>query len=94
MTDIITTADKLACAERELKMRLRVYPRWQEAGRISAGRAAHEIACMESIIADYKNVVKKDQRYAKMTGNDATLDAQAEAIRHATRQAAAKETLF
>lgn len=26
MTDVITTADKLACAERELKMRQRVYP--------------------------------------------------------------------
>lgn len=33
MTDIITTADKLACAQRELKMRQHVYPRWIEAGR-------------------------------------------------------------
>ena len=56
MTDIITAADKLACAERELKMRKRVYPRWIEDGRISAGKAAHEIAAMESIVADYQKL--------------------------------------
>jgi len=54
MTDIITAADKLACAERELKMRQRVYLRWIEDGRMSAGKAAHEIAVMEAIVADYR----------------------------------------
>jgi hypothetical protein len=33
----ITAADKLACAERELKMRKRVYPRWVAEGRMSDG---------------------------------------------------------
>lgn len=61
MTDIITTADKLACAERELKMRKRVYPRWIEDGRMSAGKAAHEIAAMEAIAADYKAQSEKDR---------------------------------
>jgi len=56
MTDIIAAADKLACAERELKMRKRVYPRWIEDGRISAGKAAHEIAAMEAIVADYQKL--------------------------------------
>jgi hypothetical protein len=61
MTDVITNADKLACAERELKMRQRVYPRWQEDGRMSAGKAAHELACMEAIIADYRAIAEKER---------------------------------
>lgn len=61
MTDIITAADKLACAERELKMRLRVYPRWVKKKKISAGKAAHEIACMEAIIADMKQFAEKER---------------------------------
>ncbi len=61
MTEIITAADKLAAAEREVKMRKHVYPRWMEAGRISAGKAAHEIACMEAIAADYRTIVEKER---------------------------------
>lgn len=59
MTDIITAADKLACAERELKMRQRVYPRWIEAGKLSLGKATHEIAAMEAIVADYRAAMEK-----------------------------------
>lgn len=61
MTDTITAADKLACAERELKMRRRVYPRWVHDDRMSAGKAEHEIACMEAIVADYKAAAEKDR---------------------------------
>jgi hypothetical protein len=59
--DIITTADKLKCALRELEMRKRVYPRWIEAGRMGAGRAAHEIAAMEAIAADYRAADEKER---------------------------------
>lgn len=61
MTDIITNADKLACAEREVKMRKRVYPRWIEAGKLSLGKAEHEIAAMEAIVADYRALADKDR---------------------------------
>lgn len=61
MTDIITTADKLACAERELAMRNRLYPHWVEQNKMSAGKAAHEIACMEQIAADYRAMAEKDR---------------------------------
>jgi hypothetical protein len=61
MSDIITNADKLACAVRELKMRRHVYPRWIEADKISAGKAAHEIAAMEAIVADYEAIAAKDR---------------------------------
>jgi hypothetical protein len=54
-------ADKLACVERELKMRQRVYERWVEDGKMSAGKAAHEIACMEEIVKDYLAAAEKDR---------------------------------
>lgn len=61
MTDIISNADKLACAERELKYRRWVYERRVAEGKMSAGKAAHEIACMESIAKDYADLVAKDR---------------------------------
>lgn len=61
MSDIITYADKLACAERELKMRRNVYPPFVELGRMSEGKAAHEIACMEAIVAHFTELVKKEK---------------------------------
>lgn len=61
MTDVITTADKLACAERELAMRLRVYPRWVEEGKMSADKAKREVACMAAIARDYIAFAKKER---------------------------------
>jgi hypothetical protein len=42
-------ADLLACAEREVRMRDRVYPRWVQIGRMTQAKADHEIACMKEI---------------------------------------------
>jgi hypothetical protein len=61
MPDVITTADKLACAERELKMRQRVYPRWVEQGKLSLGKSEHELACMAAIVADYTKLIEKER---------------------------------
>jgi hypothetical protein len=61
LPDIITTADKLACAKRELKMRKVVYERWVDENRMSARKAAHEIACMEAIMSDYAALVEKER---------------------------------
>lgn len=52
--DIISELDKLECAERELKLRQRVYERWVDEGKLSAGKAAHEIAAMAAIVEDYR----------------------------------------
>jgi hypothetical protein len=60
MTDIITTADKLACAKRELAMRKNVYPRFVEQNKMSAGKAAHEIAAMEAIARDYEDALLEE----------------------------------
>lgn len=60
MTDIITTADKLACAKRELALRKNVYPRFVEQNKMSSGKAAHEIAAMEAIVADYEDALVEE----------------------------------
>lgn len=48
-----TAQQKQAAAEREVKMRKRVYPRWVEQGRMTQAKADEEIALMEAIAADY-----------------------------------------
>jgi hypothetical protein len=49
-----TASEKLACAERELRMRKRVYPRWVKAERMTSAEAAREVGIMEAIAADYR----------------------------------------
>ena len=61
MADVITNADKLACAKRELKFRQHIYAKRVEEGKMSAGKAAHEIACIEAIIEDYEVIVSGDR---------------------------------
>lgn len=50
---MFTAEQKRACAERELKMRERVYPRWIADGRMSLAKADEEISLMREIAADY-----------------------------------------
>lgn len=49
-----TVADKLACVEREVKMRRRVYPHWTASGKMRVSEAEREIAVMEAIADDYR----------------------------------------
>lgn len=53
--------EKLACAERELKMRQGVYPKWVGGGKMKAEKAAHEIAVMKAISDDYRALVEKGE---------------------------------
>ena len=50
---MITTAMKRVAAEREVKMRRRVYPKWVANGRMTQAEANHQIQVMEAIAADY-----------------------------------------
>ena len=54
----ITAAEKLACAERELKVRQRAYPGRVQRRRMTAAKAAHELACMAAIAEDYRAAVE------------------------------------
>ena len=61
MTATITADDKFTCAEREVKMRKKVYPRWVADGRMSEGKAALEIQIMEAIASDYRAAAEKER---------------------------------
>lgn len=63
---MITAIDKQACAERELKMRLRVYPRWVETGRMNSALADREIACMRAIVEDYKIPADEERKKGRL----------------------------
>jgi hypothetical protein len=41
----------ISCAQREVKMRKRAYPRWVEQGKMTEAQAFHEKATMESIVS-------------------------------------------
>lgn len=49
-----TDEDKAKAAERELKMRKRVYPRWVQDGRMSQAEADRQIQIMDEIAGDYR----------------------------------------
>ena len=46
----MTIDDMIKCAEREVGMRERVYPRWVEAKKMSQAKADSEIATMKAIV--------------------------------------------
>jgi hypothetical protein len=56
-----TADEKRREAQRELTMRKRLYPRWVESGTMTASAAAHQIALMEEIAADYEVAASKER---------------------------------
>ncbi|SIO49647.1 hypothetical protein SAMN05443247_06507 [Bradyrhizobium erythrophlei] len=56
----ITAADKLECAERELRYRRRVYGRLVERGKMTKGQSERELQLMEAIAEDYLQLCDED----------------------------------
>lgn len=50
---------QIASAERELKYRLRVYPRWIARGKISATTSQHELQSMRAIVETLQRVARE-----------------------------------
>lgn len=48
-----TRSEKRECVEREVKQRLRVYPRLVAQGKMTQAFADEQIAVMRAILADY-----------------------------------------
>lgn len=46
---MMSPQEMLACVEREIRMRERVYPEWVKLGRMSARKAEHELATMRAV---------------------------------------------
>jgi hypothetical protein len=59
----ITAADKLKCAEDELKQRYRVYARRVDNGTMTKKRMDREIMLMEEIAADYRALAEKERLF-------------------------------
>lgn len=67
MTDLLpaSTHEKLKCAEREVALRRKAYPRWIEKGKISAKDADRQITIMEAIAHDYREKLAREKEETK-----------------------------
>ncbi len=61
---MISDQEKLRCAERELRMRRFIYPKWVASGRITQLHADSEIAAMKAIADDYRAKIELAERNA------------------------------
>ena len=59
--DRITAAEKLACAERELRLRRRNYHRFIATGRMSVRKASYELSVMRAIVEDLRAAAEREQ---------------------------------
>lgn len=50
MTSSVPLPEQVACVDRELKMRRRVYPRWVAAGKMTQEKADSEMRAMEAVL--------------------------------------------
>ena len=47
---MITLAEQIAEAQRELALRRKCYPAWVKSGQLDAGDASHQLQAMEAIV--------------------------------------------
>lgn len=52
----ITLSEEIACVERELRLRLRVYPRFVSTKRMTKEKAEREIELMRSVVDRLKGL--------------------------------------
>ena len=48
---MITLAEQIAEAQRELALRKKCYPQWVKSGKLDAGDAKYQILCLEALCA-------------------------------------------
>lgn len=53
--------EKALCAEREVRQRQRVYPRFVAEGRMKLDQAEYQIAVMQAIAEDYNRQAATDE---------------------------------
>jgi hypothetical protein len=56
----VTNEAKLACVERELSYRRRVYVRLVERGKMTKAQSERELELMRAIVADYRALVQSE----------------------------------
>ncbi len=60
----MTIAEQIACAERELRLRQRCYPKWVQERRMSQATADKEIAGMTAIIETLRELQKQSELFS------------------------------
>lgn len=55
---MISIEDQVACIDRELRYRRRVYPRWVEAGKMTQRKADEELSRMDAVLATLQEKAK------------------------------------
>lgn len=58
---MITLADQIRCVAREVALRRNLYARRVENGSMKQATAAHEIACMEAVLATVQKAAKAEE---------------------------------
>jgi hypothetical protein len=66
-----TLQEQLQCAQRELAVRKKVYPKWVTDGRMSQHAAEHELDCMQSIVDTIRKYVHLHEISEQMREDDA-----------------------
>jgi hypothetical protein len=61
-----TAREKADCAEREVKQRRRVYPRWVADGRMKQDFADQQISMMEEISAEYRAEAEVEEAQGRL----------------------------
>jgi hypothetical protein len=56
-----TLAEQIACVERELTMRKRVYPRWTEANKMTQAKADAEIRAMMAVLETLRGLEQRER---------------------------------
>jgi hypothetical protein len=54
-------AEQIACVDRELTMRRRVYPRWTEAGKMTKVKANAEIRALEAVAETLRGLEQRER---------------------------------
>ncbi len=55
----VPIGEQIACIDRELRYRLRVYPRWVEAGKMTPNKAREELRRLEAVLETLKEIESK-----------------------------------
>lgn len=56
---VVTIEEQIACVERELGFRKKLYPRWVGSGKLTAENAQQELDRMEAVLVSLQRVQKR-----------------------------------
>jgi hypothetical protein len=65
---MITLAEQIVEAQRELALRKKCYPQWIKSGKLDAGDAKYQIRCLEAIVRTLMQI-DAEQRQLSLFGS-------------------------